>query len=465
MLYKLVFRVFILLIFFVQTPAKDENVARLLVPGKASICDAHRSCVGVVFEDRSCLNVSIPWEVPYLQVRCAFRCCLGYWQQKLGLIEVLKLRRKQLKSKKYLAYDPYEVLVHRYSIELISTMRIADERENKNVNFPKHGIAYELPFNRFVKAQGGYSVGSPLQPAVYVHPGDDPFAFDGDNECSRGEFDCYLPSPNSTSQSMHAIPMGFFAPAWKHYDHVFKYHKESNRSESARPVLLGCGCCLAIGRTLVKTKDWQPPEDERQSKLTHRAYVHKILRQNGFPCDCTDVWRKNKEVKWIPKLSKPSGRAVNYWCPPRDYGDLMTSRKFTVSPYGHGWANFREWEILGFGGVPLVDWHQGTEEIFRHLPVVQVKNWSEITPDFLNKEWVRLTNSKIDMKLAYWPWWFMMLTKHMVTIVENISWTFPTRSHMRKNMLQGLLSGDDGRDVLELLAPRNETLVSPMSPT
>ena len=395
------------------TATRTENVSAFLVPGEASSCDAQRSCSEVTFGyDRSCLNSSIPWDVPYLQVRCAFRCCLYYWQRKLGLDEVQRVRARELKDRTWFAFDPHEVLIHRYTVEQISTIRQGGVSPDW---FPKHGVAYEIALGTFSRTVARQS---PLEPAVYSHPADNPFSGKdkGSNVCTERDkgIDCYLPSPFNTSVNMHALPMGFYCPA-RYYNATFKQRKEVDRSDATRPVLLGCGCCTALGRNLVKTNGWMRPDEELASghKETHRTYVHKILRRNGFPCDCTDVWQKHRGNEWNPRLKFPQKGAKHYMCPPRDYADVLTSRKFTISPYGHGWANFREWEVLGLGGIPLVDFHPGTTELYRDLPVLQVKNWSHVTPRFLEAEWARFMSTDFDMKRAFWPWWFLTLTRNM----------------------------------------------------
>ena len=47
--------------------------------------------------------------------------------------------------------------------------------------------------------------------------------------------------------------------------------------------------------------------------------------------------------------------------------------KFAWSPPGHGWSNHREWEILLNGAVPVVEFHPSFLELYRGLPVVQVR--------------------------------------------------------------------------------------------
>ena len=217
--------------------------------------------------------------------------------------------------------------------------------------------------------------------------------------------------------------MGFYCPA-KKYNESFHLHREVNRTDAARPVLLGCGCCNALGRGLVRTGAWKPPPEEQKRGLTHRSYVLRTLRRNGFPCNCSDVWSKHKGNRWQPVLKFPARSTLDYWCPPRDYSDLLTSRKFTISPYGHGWANFREWEVLGFGGVPLIDYHPGLVDMFRGLPVVMVKNWTKVTPEFLENEWTRLTSQQFDMKkgaceraLAWLPGYYCSLCLSNVTSI------------------------------------------------
>ena len=412
----------------------QENVRACLVPAQdQGVCNKSRTCDGVSFgEDRSCLSTSVPWDTPYLQVRCCFRCCLYYWQRRLGLDKVFQFRRSnKLHDPRFKdmnfgreAFLPLqdEILLHRWTVALFST--VLGEGQNGTLSwFPRHGTA-----SGPMAITGAQT--SSAKPASYVHLGDD---WNGGMQAvvrpNPGSLkDYYFLTPNYYNNLekmpyLHAMPIGINLPSATFKKAGFLSGSEVHRSDESRPTLLGCGCCFALGRSMVPGSSlhgrqiFVPPEQEKG--YLHREFVLKELRRNGFPCNCTDVWLKHEGNTWNPRLSLQKrawkrGQA-GYWCPPRDYGDLLATAKFTISPYGHGWQNFREWEVLALGGVPLVDWHPVTEGLWRDLPVVQVRNWTLVTPQFLEGEWTRLQQQRdsLDLKKAFWPYWFGELHKNM----------------------------------------------------
>ena len=74
--------------FFLALTTSAEDVSVCLKDSPTS-CDPRRSCEGVHFNGRECLDASVPWRLPHSRVQCCFRCCLFFWQRALGLDAVL----------------------------------------------------------------------------------------------------------------------------------------------------------------------------------------------------------------------------------------------------------------------------------------------------------------------------------------------------------------------------------------
>ena len=57
-----------------------------------------------------------------------------------------------------------------------------------------------------------------------------------------------------------------------------------------------------------------------------------------------------------------------------------------VSPQGKGRTNYREWEALAAGAIPLVDYDSSAAmaELYQGLPVVRVRDWKKVTPAYLD---------------------------------------------------------------------------------
>ena len=68
------------------------------------------------------------------------------------------------------------------------------------------------------------------------------------------------------------------------------------------------------------------------------------------------------------------------------------------------------------GAVPVVDHSDDLAELWRGLPMVQVRDWSTVTPSFLESEWERLQRQSWDLKKAYWPYWFGRFSHHMASL-------------------------------------------------
>ena len=131
----------------------------------------------------------------------------------------------------------------------------------------------------------------------------------------------------------------------------------------ARPDQLFCGC-LSLRSS-----------PARRAKLA-------ILVRNGFSC-----------------LSGSSS------CTVEGFARHVLSSRFVFSPRGNGDQNHRDWEALTGGAVPLVDFSPRTVQLWRCLPVVQVRNWSLVTPHNLDRLWERVLRHWASVERAYFPYW------------------------------------------------------------
>lgn len=138
--------------------------------------------------------------------------------------------------------------------------------------------------------------------------------------------------------------------------------KRQMQRPHGRPTLLMCGC-------LSET------HSERILKL-------QILQANGFACqpDCE-----------------------------RYVGELLNAT-FVASPRGNGPQNHRDFEALIAGAIPLVDYHPRLAPMWEGLPVIQVRNWLEITPSYLRGMWAKMHTQEFDLAKAYFPYWLHRLT-------------------------------------------------------
>ena len=87
-----------------------------------------------------------------------------------------------------------------------------------------------------------------------------------------------------------------------------------------------------------------------------------------------------------------------------NYIDNIYNHKFVICPEGNGIDTHRKWETLYLKSIPI-EKRCINSSFYEDLPICLVNDWSEITEEFLNKEYNRISNStwnlnKLDM--FYW---------------------------------------------------------------
>ena len=80
----------------------------------------------------------------------------------------------------------------------------------------------------------------------------------------------------------------------------------------------------------------------------------------------------------------------------RFYGQLARHR-FVLSPEGNGIDCYRHWEALALGAVPIVMRSQAMAP-FASLPILFTDDYSELTEDYLEQQWVELSQRTFDLE-------------------------------------------------------------------
>ncbi len=84
------------------------------------------------------------------------------------------------------------------------------------------------------------------------------------------------------------------------------------------------------------------------------------------------------------------------------------NHKFILCPWGCGIDTHRLWMSLYLGSIPITLYHP-TYKQFRHLPIIFVNNWNEITEDFLNKKYEEIMNKEYDFSILTMTYWKELL--------------------------------------------------------
>lgn len=90
--------------------------------------------------------------------------------------------------------------------------------------------------------------------------------------------------------------------------------------------------------------------------------------------------------------------------PIAEYWELMSKSVFIVSPPGNGIDCHRIWEALYLRCVPIVKYHE-TFSQFKHLPILFVNSWEEVTVDLLKDKVKMFTEESFnipELELIFW---------------------------------------------------------------
>lgn len=93
--------------------------------------------------------------------------------------------------------------------------------------------------------------------------------------------------------------------------------------------------------------------------------------------------------------------------PYREYLEEMQRHKFVLCPSGNGIGSSRNWETLYMRRVPVFEDHPYKRELFKDLPVLFVKDYSEVTEQLLKDNDHLFEQAKVmDMNLLDLDYWF-----------------------------------------------------------
>ena len=111
--------------------------------------------------------------------------------------------------------------------------------------------------------------------------------------------------------------------------------------------------------------DWE----RRKNMDVNRKKIHNNLLKNGI-----------KNFK------------LNYY----DYILNISKYKFIISPEGNGEDCHRHYEALVSGCIPIIEYHEEIVKKYKGLPVLYTKDYSEITPEYLNNMYQKIIKCKFN---------------------------------------------------------------------
>jgi hypothetical protein len=133
---------------------------------------------------------------------------------------------------------------------------------------------------------------------------------------------------------------------------------------------------------------WEVAQTERN--ITGLAYANFSI--HTYPSIRKPLMEHLKTQSWVT-----IGNAECSMTGRRKFLQQLREHKFTFCPRGNGIDTHRLWETLYMGGIPIVENAIALEE-FNDLPICWVERMIDVTPEFLESEYERITS------VTSWNW-------------------------------------------------------------
>ena len=132
---------------------------------------------------------------------------------------------------------------------------------------------------------------------------------------------------------------------------------------------------------------------------------HKKLILCSFNTETDDRRKKfPKNRKTIANTLEKNG-FKNEFTNPKDYYLNLSSYKFIVSPEGQGIDNYRTYEALISGCIPIVENHPLIKEVYGNCPILFTNDYTEITEEYLQQKYNEMLHKQYDFsKLLIQNW-------------------------------------------------------------
>lgn len=149
--------------------------------------------------------------------------------------------------------------------------------------------------------------------------------------------------------------------------------------------------------------------------IARQKYPHgdiKLLSsisQQNFK-KCNNVYKNfsaetnfNERI-FIDTITTSNGIPMAAKCSQYEYLKAIAESNFVISPPGNGIDCHRIWECLYLGAIPVVKYHTVLEQ-FKHLPILFIDSWDEVTPDFLSSKLYMREAFNIKLETLSFNYW------------------------------------------------------------
>jgi len=138
--------------------------------------------------------------------------------------------------------------------------------------------------------------------------------------------------------------------------------------------------------------------EEPQSIWKNLVYMNFSIQT--YPQIRQAIWYRFQSKLWVTKgISEASLKGR------KNFLRELRSHVFVLCPRGNGRDTHRLWETLYMGSIPIVEEDLALEDFRELFPICFVKNWEEVTVDFLIEQEKRIRSRKYSptpLKMSYW---------------------------------------------------------------
>jgi hypothetical protein len=127
--------------------------------------------------------------------------------------------------------------------------------------------------------------------------------------------------------------------------------------------------------------------------------VYMNFNIGTFPQERQVVWDMFKDFDWVTTAHSENSLDAR-----KKFLQQIRNHSFTLCPRGNGIDTHRLWETLYMGGIPIVKENLAMDD-FKDFPILFIKDWNQVTPEFLKEQEYVLQNKNFDLeklKVNYW---------------------------------------------------------------
>ena len=138
--------------------------------------------------------------------------------------------------------------------------------------------------------------------------------------------------------------------------------------------------------------------------IKNTAYMN--FQIHTYPQERQPVYNMFKDKPWVTV-----GSAEHTLRGRLRYLRDIRSHKFVLCPRGGGVDTHRLWETLYMECIPIVKRHIAMND-FTDLPICWIDDWSEVTPEFLESEYKRITETTWNLEKLNFSYWAKLIQTH-----------------------------------------------------